>query len=471
MTSGSKLRMSDAASTLAVAAAGPFLVLIAFTVPLTTLTSSATDLGAGPGAQAWIMSAMSVGAAAGLLSSGAIGDDYGRRRIFIAGALLLAAASVLGAFAPSAPVLVIARLLKGLGGAAILACSLGLVGHAFPSGPERARATGIWAAGLGAGVASGPILCAGLDMLGGWRAAYVATALAALALAAAARAFLPESRAARPRRIDLAGALLLGLGLAALLAGLTEGRSGWDRLPVIGLLGGGVVLLACFVVVERRIAAPMLDLGLFRRPDFTGATLAAFSSGAGVLALASFVPTLLERSVGASAVLGAVVLLAWSATTSVTSFAARWLPAWLNPRLQLVLGLLGVAAAQLSMFGLVPDPSFAQLVPALLLAGFSNGVINAALGYQAVASVPADRSAMGSGANNTARYLASSIGLTTVTVLVTHAGTGSAEANLAWGWNAAVLVTAGFSLLGVLAVFVARERAVASKAQPALDDA
>ena len=93
-------RRADPGGTLAVAAAGTLLVLVAFTTPLTTLASTAAGLGAGPGAQAWVLSAMNVGTAAGLLSSGAIGDDYGRRRTFLAGALVLVVASVLGALAP-----------------------------------------------------------------------------------------------------------------------------------------------------------------------------------------------------------------------------------------------------------------------------------------------------------------------------------------------------------------------------------
>src|ERR671921_1299390 len=103
-------RRPDPGRPLAVAAAGTLLILVAFTTPLTTLASTAAGLGAGSGAQAWVLSAMNVGTAAGLLSSGAIGDDYGRRRTFFAGALVLAAASVLGALAPNALVLVLARV-------------------------------------------------------------------------------------------------------------------------------------------------------------------------------------------------------------------------------------------------------------------------------------------------------------------------------------------------------------------------
>lgn len=134
----------DPGGTLAVASAGTLLTLVAFTLPLTTLASTGADLGAGPGTLTWILSAMSLGAAAGLLSSGALGDDYGRRRTFLAGVLVLAGASVLGALAPNALVLTVARFVEGLGGAAVLACSLGLIGHAFPAGPARTRATGVW---------------------------------------------------------------------------------------------------------------------------------------------------------------------------------------------------------------------------------------------------------------------------------------------------------------------------------------
>ncbi len=443
-------------ATLAVTSIATALVLVVFTVPLTTLTSTAQALGAGPGAQAWILSAMSVGAAAGLLVSGVIGDDYGRRLTFLTGTLLLVLASVAGALAPSAFLLIIARVVQGLGGAAILACGLGLIGQAYP-GRALARATGVWAAALGAGVAIGPILASWLAAIGGWRLPYWFSGAAAALLAVAARVLLTESRAANPRRIDVAGTLLLGFGMVTLLSGLTQSRTGWDQISVYLLLFGGLASLAGFIVVEGRIASPMLDLSLFRRPDFVGATVAALASGAGVLSIMSLIPTLLERAMGASAMSGAVVLLAWSATTAVTAIAARWLPA--GPRKLLIGGLLGCAAGQLAVYGLHSGSSVLRLLPGMLLAGAANGVLNAALGRQAVASVPADRSAMGSGANNTARYLGSATGLTVCTVIITHSGAASGPAGLLSGWNSAVLISVGFSLLGAAAVFLARERA------------
>ena len=453
--------IAERTSTLAVASLATALVLIIFTVPLTTLTSTAHALGAGAGAQAWILSAMSVGAASALLGSGAIGDDYGRRRTFVAGTAVLALASVLGALALNAWTLIVARIVQGLGGGAVLACGLGLIGQAYP-GRALARATGIWAAALGTGVAVGPILSAGLDHLGGWTLPYWFSAVSAAVLAVAGRTLLAESRADKPRRIDLPGTLLLGFGMAALLAGLTESRTGWQQPSVYALLIGGVLLLAGFVAVERRIASPMLDLALFRRPDFVGATIAALASGAGVLSIMSLIPMILHRAMGVGSVTGAFVLLAWSATTAVTAMAARWIPA--TPRSLLFGGLIACAAGQLAVYGLHADSSIIRGIPGMLLAGAANGVLNAALGRQAVASVPPNRSAMGSGANNTARYLGSATGLTVAALLITHAGAAGGVAGLLAGWNLAVLVSVGFSLLGALVVFLARERpSVAAK--------
>ncbi len=442
--------------TLAVAAAGTALVLIAFTTPLATLPATSAGVHAGAAAQAWILSGMSVGCAAGLLSSGALGDDYGRRRTFLAGALVLAASSLAGAVAPAAIVLVLVRIVQGLGGAAIVACSLGLIGNAYPDGPARSRATGIWGAALGTGVAVGPFLALGLQSVANWRLAYLATAVLGVLLAAAGRAVLAESRATRNRPVDMAGTVLLGLGLSALLAGLVEGRTSWARPATIGLLTLGAVLVAGFAVVEHRSLYPMFDLGLLRRRDFVGALVAALATGAGVLSLTSFTPIVVELGLHGSAVAGVSAMLAWSGLSALTPLAARWLSGRITPRLQLAVGLLGCAVGQLALLGLRPGDPVVRLVPGLLIAGAANGVLNAALGRQAVSTVPPERAAMGSGANNTARYLGSAIGLALVTVTINH-GSSHTAAVVLHGWSIAVLITAGISLLGAIGVLAAHD--------------
>ena len=447
---------ADRTQTLAVVTAATMLVLIIFTVPLTTLEPTALALAAGAGAQAWILSAMPLGAAIGLLAGGALGDNHGRRRVFLGGLLVMTLGSALGALSPHAAVLIVARVVQGLGGAAVLACGLGLIGIAYPEPRARTRATGIWAAGLGAGVATGPIIAVLLTMAGGWTGAYWGSAALAACLLAIGRGALPAAAARPEKSVDWAGTILLMAGLGLALTSLTEARLGLVRPGVIVPAIGGIALLIAFVLVERRHANPVLDLSLFRSADFVGATVAAFASGAGILALMSLVPFVLTHAMGTSALSAAFALTAWSATSVVTALGARWLPeAWSRSILAASLGAATVA--QLALLGARPDGGIASFLPGLFLAGAANGVLNASLGRQAVATVPPEHAAMGSGANNTARYLGSAIGITVGAVLMAHgADIGGLEGLLA-GWDEAVLITAGFSIAGAIIVACVRD--------------
>lgn len=446
-----------AGASLAVVSASTALALIVFTVPLTTLGPTARALSMGPSAEAWLLSSMPLGAAAGLLGAGALGDDHGRRLVFLWGLAVMVAGSVLGALAPTGLVLILARIVQGLGCAAVMACGLGLLGRVYPEGAGRRMAAGVWAAGLGTGVATGPILASLVTGLAGWSAAYWGSAVLSLALLVAGRLVLPPAQPRTPQPADWLGTALLMAGLAMIMAGLTEMRLGLARPTVLALFGGGLAMLAFFIVVERGHPRPILDLSLFRSAAFTGATIAAFTSGAGVLALMSLVPTMMLRTMDVSALTAAILLTAWSATSVVTALSARWLPEQLTPRALLTGGLVACAVAQLLLYGVDAEGSALLVLPGLFLAGAANGIINAALGRQAVATVPADRTAMGSGANNTARYLGSSIGITIGAILMAHGAEIGGVAGLLDGWDEAVLVTTGFSLVGAVVVALARD--------------
>ena len=425
--------------TLGVAGFGTVVALIGYTVPVATLASTSTALNAGPGAQAWILSSMSLGLAVALLPSGAVGDGHGRRRMFVAGSGLLAVASVLAALASSPLVLVAGRIGQGLGAAAIISCSLGLIGHTFPAGPLRARATGVWGACVGGGIAVGPLLAAALDRWLGWRGAYWALAALAVLLGVLAQWLLTESRVETNRRADLVGMVLLAAATGGVLAGLVELRTSGARPLPLGLLAGGVAFGVLFLVVEPRRAHPRLDLRLLRRPDFAGATIGALATGTGVIATMSFLPTVLQHGMGHDVSYAALVLFAWSGTSVLTALLARRIPARVTPRSQLGLGLLGVAVGQVMLVGLTLRSGLAGLLPGLLVAGAASGVLNAALGRQAVASVPAGMAGVGSGANNTARYLGAAVGVTVVAVFAAHPD----PAAMLAGWNHAMVATAG----------------------------
>ena len=444
---------------LAVASLGTLVTLVTFTAPLATLNSIATDLGAGPAGRTWVLSSMSIGLGAALLSTGTIADDFGRRRTFVAGLVVLAAGSALAALSPDVVVFVLCRVLQGVGGAAVLASSLGLIAATYPAGPRRAAASGVWGASVGAGIAVGPVLAAWLDRLHGWRDVYVLILAAALVLAVVARLLVAESRSAEERPLDLPGVALLAGGMSALLAALVEGRQGWLGPGALLLGAASVLLLAGFVLVERRSAHPMLNLGLFRQPAFVAATVAALTTGAGVIALMSYLSGFLVLVLGLTALEAASLMLLWAVTSVVTALLARCLPAGVSGRVQLAVGLLGVAVGQLAMLGVRAGTTWVHFVPGLLVAGVASGVLNAALGREAVASVPPGRGSLGSGANNTARYVGSAVGVTVVSV-VAAGSTGTAA--LVSGWNQAVLVTApAMTVLGAVVVLVSRSRRTA----------
>jgi len=441
-------------STLQVAGAGTLLTLVAFTAPLATLNSTAAALGTGPAGRTWILSSMSIGLAAMLLSTGTIADDTGRRRTFVAGSLLLAAASLLAAVSPEVVSFVLMRVLQGVGGAAVLASSLGIIAAAFPPGPARAHASGVWGASLGAGIATGPLLSAGLDTLHDWRDVYWLLGLAAVGVALSAQRWVTESRAEHRRRLDVPGVLLLGAGMSALLAALVEGRQDWGEPEVLVLGAASAVLLTGFVVVERRSPSAMLDLSLFAQPAFVAATVGALATGAGVIALTSYLAAFLGLALRVSGIAAAVLLLLWSAVSAVTSLLARRIPATVPGRVQLAVGMLGVGVGELLMFGVHADSTWVRFAPGLFVAGLATGVVNAALGREAVASVPPGRAGMGSGANNTARYVGSAVGVTLVTVVAA----GTTTAGLVDGWNRAVLLTTAVSVVGALVVLACGAR-------------
>ena len=380
--------MDTARRTLLSASFGTLVAMIAFTAPLSTLNPTVAGLDAGAAGRTWILSSMSIGLGAFLLTAGRVADDYGRRRTFVAGALLLAAGALAAAVANDVVVFVLARVVQGIGGAALIAASLGMLAVTFPDPRRRARATGVWGASLGAGIAVGPLLSSGLTLLGSWRDVYVVVVAAGVVLAATARG-CRESRAAEGARLDLPGVALLALGMSGLLAGLAEGREGWARPLVIGLLVAGVVLLAGFVAAELRSDHPMIDLGLFRRPAFAAVTLAAVANGVGVIALLSYLSGFLGVAYGRSAWSAAWLMLAWSAPSVVTALAARRLPErWTGrSRMAGALTLMGVGLAMLA--GLSAGSGLIRFVPGLVVAGVGSGFLNAALGRESVASVPA----------------------------------------------------------------------------------
>ncbi|GAA3061953.1 MFS transporter [Streptomyces roseofulvus] len=472
---------SPGPATLAVTGIATALALMNYTAPMLTLPATAEAFGTPSSAQAWLLNGTPLGLAALLLVAGTLADAHGRRRVFLLGTLALGVTTALGAFTGSTALFTAARIAQGAASAAVLAGSLGLLADAYPSGRDRIRATGIWGASVSGGIALGPLVTGALSLLD-WRLAYAALGAATVLTAAAgartlagpAGAGTPADRpgpagagtpsgpagAATPSRPegsrtpsapgagsrpDLAGATTLALAMAALLTALTLGRDGWLR-PVIGaLLLAAVALTALFLLVERRAAQPMIDLGLLRRPDFRVAALGALFTGLAVIGLFSVVSVLLQRGAGMAPLATAWLFLLWSGTSFVVALQARRLAGRISAPYQLALGFVLSAAGTLALLGALdsPDLPWPRLIAGLVVAGAGSGLLNAALPRLAVDSVPPERAAMGSGANNTARYLGSAAGVALMLALSAAGPDAAVTAAAALALAGAALTVAG----------------------------
>ncbi|MGX9887065.1 MFS transporter [Streptomyces sp. NPDC002276] len=440
-------------ATLALTSAATAVALMTYTAPMVTLPDIAAALHTPLSAQAWLLNGTPLGLAALLLVAGSLADDYGRRRIFLAGTFALGITTALSALTSSTLLFTLTRIAQGASSAALLASGLGLIVHAFPTPRGRLHATGVWGAFVSGGIAVGPLVTGAMP---DWRLAYVVLGAAALVVAALGVRWLSESRAPRGGRPDLAGAVTFGLALVALVAALTLGRDGWLRAPVGLLLLAAVLLVGVFALVERRGATPMIDLSLLRHRPFLASSAGGLFTGFAVIGLFSFLPTLLQQTLGLSAIDTAWLFLLWSGLSFTVALQARRLAGRVSSRHQLALGFLLHAAGVLTMLGALDSGSWTRLLPGLVIAGVGSGLLNAALPLLSVESVPAARAAMGSGAQQTFRYIGSCAGVALTIAIATSAGSG-----LARGADIAMVVSAALAVLAAGSVVGLRERAQA----------
>jgi EmrB/QacA subfamily drug resistance transporter len=397
--------------TLVLISIATFMLLLDITVVNVALPDIQRDLDASLSSLQWVVDAYSLMLAALLLTAGSLGDRLGRRRVFSLGFALFTFASFLCGIAGDPTLLNLARGLQGIGGAAMFATSLALIGQEF-HGRERATAFGVWGATVGGAVAIGPLVGGLITEHFGWEWIFFVNIPIGVVAILLTEARLANVAAQDPQRIDLPGLLTFSGGLFLLIFGLIRGNAeGWGSAPIAASLAASAALLLAFVAVEARSGHPMLDLSLFRKPAFNGVSAVAFGLSAGMFAMFLYLTIYMQGVLGYSPLETGLHFLPLTVLSFIASPIAGKLSHRVPIRFLVGLGLGLVGVGLMLMRGLGPDSEISALLPGFLVAGIGIGITNPGIGQAAIAVVPAAKSGMGSGINTTFRQVGIATGV------------------------------------------------------------
>lgn len=410
--------------TLTAVCLGTFMLLLDVTIVVVALPDMTGSLHASLGDLQWVVDGYALALAALLLGMGAAADVLGRRRVHVTGVVLFAAASLLCGLASGPGMLVAARALQGIGGAAVFATTLPLLASAY-QGRQRSAALGVWGAVSGGAAAVGPVLGGLITQGPGWRwIFFVNLPVSVVAVWLALRA-VPESRGPRGLSVDWAGTAAFAVFAgSATYAVVRAGEDGWTSPATLTACAVAALALVVFVLVERRVAHPLLDLSLLRRPAFVGVMLGSFAFNGVAFGGVAYLSVWMQTLLGMSPVRGGLTLLPMTAVSMVVAVLVGRLlhgvPAWLT----VGGGLLLIASGTLCQAVLDAGSEWTALVPGFVLVGVGTGFVAPTVAGAALAAVPAERSGMAGGAVNTVRQLGYALGVAVFGTVLTSRMTG-----------------------------------------------
>jgi EmrB/QacA subfamily drug resistance transporter len=337
-----------------------------------------------------------------------VADRFGRRRLYLIGLVLFAAASLACGLAPDVGLLIAARGVQGVGAAAMFATTMALISNTY-TGRERGMAFGIWGAVNGAASAVGPIIGGLLTANFGWRWIFLVNLPVSVVAVVMTLRVISESKDPNPRRIDVPGMASFTVAAAALTYALIRGA--WASAETIALIAVTVVAVVVFVIAERRNPAPMLDLKLLRNRTFTAMLLAGALLSAAAWAGMTYQSLWLQSVLGLSAIkAGLVVLPCAAAAFLVSGQVGRFLHRT-SPRWMVGLGLLVIAVGALAQAVLRESSSWPVVIPGLVLVGIGAGLAMASLTSTAMSAVPWQQAGMAGGALSAFRQLGYALGI------------------------------------------------------------
>ena len=434
---------------LAVAVLGSGMALLDSTVVNVALPEVGRDLDASTSSLQWILNGYLLTLASLILLGGSLGDRHGRRRVFVLGTGVFTVASLLCAVAPSADLLVVARLLQGVGGALLTPGSLAIIESSFRPG-DRAAAIGAWSGLGGVAAALGPLLGGYLVDAVSWRAIFLLNLPLGILVMAMATRHVPETRdPTASGRLDFPGATLATLGLAGITYAVIQAAESAGALVLVAGIGGAAALVA-FVLAERRSRNAMMPLEIFASRQFSAANLVTFVVYAALSGVFFLLVAFLQVSLDYSPIAAGAASLPVTALMLALSARAGALAQRIGPRIPLTAGPLVIAAGLLLMTGIDPGDGYVPAVlPAVAVFGLGLTLVVAPVTATALAAADPRHAGVASGVNNAVARVA---GLLAVAVLPLIAGlTGDSFYDpqaMADGFGVAMLACAGLAALG-----------------------
>ena len=428
------------------------------------------DLGGGLTAQQWVVDGYLLSLSALLLLGGALGDRYGRKRIYLIGLVGFSLGSLACGLSPTAGVLVGARIVQGIAGALLVPGSLALI-DASVAREDRGRAVGVWAGLSGVSGALGPFIGGWLVDTASWRWVFLINLPLAVAAVWTTLRYVPESRDPSAAGLDVYGAGLVTAGLAGSVYALIEVPAhGWSAVSVVAV-SIGALGLSLLVPVEMRQPHPMVPMHVFRSLQFDGVQLTTLVVYAALSGAFFLVPLQLQETLHYSAMKAGLSLLPMTVITTVLSPRMGALSQRIGPRLPMTIGPLVLGTGTLLLSRINPGSTYVTAVlPGVLVTGLGLSITVAPLTAAVFASVPEEQAGVASGVNNAVARVA---GLLAVAVLPVVAGINTGANGLRDGFDRAISISAALAALGgVIAWFTVRAGAtVRQQLHPAITQA
>ncbi|MFI8455546.1 MFS transporter [Kitasatospora sp. NPDC085464] len=440
---------------------GTFLFLLDTTVLIVALPDIASGLNVQASVLPWVVDVYTLVLAVLMLTVGAVADRYGARTVYLVGLAVFGAASLACGLAPNVGVLITARGVQGVGGAAMAVTALALLGSGY-RGPDLGRAMGVFGAVTGLAAAVGPVLGGVVTQYASWRAVFFLNLPLVAVTAALSRRVLPvpTGRRTAGARIDLPGALAFALCAGSLTYALSlPGESHRTPGGVLGLSAVVGIALAVFVRVELRSPAPLLDLRLFARASFSAVLTCVVAATAAFAALV-YTSIWLQSGLRLGPVRAGLALLPLALASFVTSLVTGRRLHGRSPRAVLGTGLLLSGTGCALQAGLGADSSAASLAAGLVLTGVGVGLLGPATGAAVFAALPPERAGAAAGVMTTFRQLGQTLGVAAFGVLFRRGGGEPFE-----GLERVLVAAAAAGLLGAVLAFVFAPRAV-PRAEP-----